>query len=100
MCLRGTTSRCVGPWGLMSWKATTLSSSYALRAGIRPATISQNRQDTGGSLHRLVRRAELTQCAVQLGQQLADVAGVLAEIDGQRARARAHRDARAAGGAL
>src|SRR4051812_10152297 len=42
----GMTRTWTGPWGLMSWKASISSSWKATRAGMRPATISQNRHDT------------------------------------------------------
>ncbi len=44
MCRFGMMRVWVGACGLMSWKAITWSSWYATLAGIRPATISQNRQ--------------------------------------------------------
>src|SRR6186713_2183300 len=44
MCLRGTTRRCVGAWGWMSWKATRSGSSCRSVAGISPAATLQKMQ--------------------------------------------------------
>ena len=38
-------STCIGAWGLMSLKATSVSSSYTFVAGISPAMMRQNRQE-------------------------------------------------------
>src|SRR6185436_8143716 len=44
MCSLGQMSMWRGAWGFTSWKATTWSSWCAMRAGIRPSMILQNRQ--------------------------------------------------------
>src|SRR5262249_30360148 len=78
----------------MSWKARTVSSCQAMRAGMWPATISQNRHGTAVECTRsaLSARAHL---GVQGSQELLDGPRVLAHVPAEHGTVRPHDDPRA-----